>query len=35
LRFVTPHLAVAGHQVWGATWIILGELLERLKHIKV
>jgi 8-oxo-dGTP pyrophosphatase MutT (NUDIX family) len=31
LRFLTPHLEVAGRLVWGATWIILGELLERLK----
>jgi 8-oxo-dGTP pyrophosphatase MutT (NUDIX family) len=30
LRFQTPHLPVAGRKVWGATWIILGELLERL-----
>jgi 8-oxo-dGTP pyrophosphatase MutT (NUDIX family) len=30
LRFQTPHLSVAGRKVWGATWIILGELLERL-----
>jgi 8-oxo-dGTP pyrophosphatase MutT (NUDIX family) len=31
LRFGTPHLQVGAHQVWGATWIILGELLERLE----
>lgn len=31
LRFNTPHLRVAGRNVWGATWIILGELLERLE----
>ena len=30
LRFTTPHVSVAGHRVWGATWIILGELFERL-----
>ena len=30
LRFSTPHLAFAGQQVWGATWIMLGELKARL-----
>lgn len=30
LRFMAPHLEVSGRQVWGATWIILGDLLERL-----
>jgi 8-oxo-dGTP pyrophosphatase MutT (NUDIX family) len=33
LRFHTPHLHVAGRNVWGATWIILGELLERLEAL--
>lgn len=33
LRFLAPHLRVAGHSVWGATWIILGELLERLESL--
>lgn len=33
LRFQTPHLLVADRQVWGATWIILGELLERLESL--
>lgn len=33
LRFETPHLNLAGRQVWGATWIILGELLERLEAL--
>jgi len=33
LRFYTPHLHVAGRNVWGATWIILGELLERLQSL--
>lgn len=33
LRFSTPHLHVAGREVWGATWIILGELLERLESL--
>ena len=33
LRFQTPHLNVAGRKVWGATWIILGELLERLEAL--
>ena len=33
LRFHTPHLQVAGRNVWGATWIILGELLERLESL--
>jgi 8-oxo-dGTP pyrophosphatase MutT (NUDIX family) len=34
LRFRTPHLHVAGREVWGATWIILGELLERLEALR-
>lgn len=33
LRFHTPHLHIAGRNVWGATWIILGELLERLESL--
>jgi 8-oxo-dGTP pyrophosphatase MutT (NUDIX family) len=33
LRFRTSHLQVAGRNVWGATWIILGELLERLEAL--
>jgi 8-oxo-dGTP pyrophosphatase MutT (NUDIX family) len=33
LRFDTPHLHLAGRKVWGATWIILGELLERLNAV--
>lgn len=33
LRFSAPHLRIGGHQVWGATWIILGELLERLEAL--
>lgn len=33
LRFTTPHLEIVGRQVWGATWIMLGELLERLEAI--
>jgi 8-oxo-dGTP pyrophosphatase MutT (NUDIX family) len=34
LRFHTPHLQVAGRNVWGATWIILGELFERLESLE-
>jgi len=33
LRFMTPHLEIAGRRVWGATWMILGELLERLQAL--
>jgi 8-oxo-dGTP pyrophosphatase MutT (NUDIX family) len=30
LHFRTPHFEYGGHRVWGATWIILGDLLNRL-----
>jgi 8-oxo-dGTP pyrophosphatase MutT (NUDIX family) len=33
LRFSAPHLRIGGHRVWGATRIILGELLERLEAL--
>lgn len=31
LRFRAPHLDFAGHRIWGATWVILGELIEALR----
>lgn len=34
LRFGTSHLHIAGRNVWGATWIILGELWERLRSVE-
>jgi 8-oxo-dGTP pyrophosphatase MutT (NUDIX family) len=35
LRFGTPHLHIASRNVWGATWIILGELWERLRSVEL
>lgn len=32
LSFRAPHLLCASRMIWGATWIILGELAERLAH---
>jgi 8-oxo-dGTP pyrophosphatase MutT (NUDIX family) len=31
LCFETPHLQVGDRHLWGATWIILGELLQRME----
>ncbi len=33
LRFNTPHFEIAGRKIWGATWIMLGELYERLESL--
>jgi 8-oxo-dGTP pyrophosphatase MutT (NUDIX family) len=30
LRFYAPHTELAGRKLWGATWLIVGELLERM-----
>jgi 8-oxo-dGTP pyrophosphatase MutT (NUDIX family) len=31
LRFRAPHLDFQGRRIWGATWLILGELIEMLR----
>ncbi|MFP6666731.1 MAG: CoA pyrophosphatase [Pirellulales bacterium] len=34
LRFRSPYFAIGDHQVWGATCVMLGELVERLAALK-